>query len=150
LRLSGKHAIIAGVAKGAGMIHPNMATLLSFLTTDVAISKSALQSALHSAAKQSFNRISVDGDTSTNDTLAILANGAAGNTPITKASGADFELFTRALNDVCRDLAIQVVGDGEGARKLITIRVRRAPTRKDAERIAQTIATSPLVKTAIA
>jgi glutamate N-acetyltransferase / amino-acid N-acetyltransferase len=132
------------------MIHPNMATLLSFVTTDAAISKSALQSALRSAVKKSFNRITVDGDTSTNDTLAILANGCAENEPITKASGVGFEAFTESLTDLCRDLAMQVVRDGEGARKLITVRVRHAPTERDAERIAETIATSPLVKTAIA
>jgi glutamate N-acetyltransferase/amino-acid N-acetyltransferase len=150
LRIDGKVVTIAGVAKGAGMIHPNMATLLSFVTTDAAISKSALQSALRSAVKKSFNRITVDGDTSTNDTLAILANGCAENEPITKASGVGFEAFTESLTDLCRDLAMQVVRDGEGARKLITVRVRHAPTERDAERIAETIATSPLVKTAIA
>ena len=150
IRLNGKRIVIAGVAKGAGMIHPNMATLLSFVTTDAAISKPALRAALREAVKRSFNRVSVDGDTSTNDTLAVLANGAAENTLIAKAAGADFETFTHALTDVCRDLAIQVARDGEGARKLITIRIRRAPTERDAERIAGNIATSPLVKTAIA
>lgn len=150
LTLGDKRATIAGVAKGAGMIHPDMATLLAFVTTDVAISKSALQTALRRAVKQSFNRISVDGDTSTNDTLITLANGAAENEPITAPEGRDFELFTKALTDVCRDLAIQVARDGEGARKLITIKVRRAPSERDAEKIAATIATSPLVKTAIA
>ncbi len=150
IRLNGKRVVIAGVAKGAGMIHPNMATLLSFVTTDAAISKPALQAALGEAVKRSFNRVSVDGDTSTNDTLAVLANGAAENTLIAKAAGSDFDSFTRALTDVCRDLAIQVARDGEGARKLITIRVLRAPSERDAERIAATIATSPLVKTAIA
>jgi len=150
IRLNGKRIVIAGVAKGAGMIHPNMATLLSFVTTDAAISKPALQTALREAVKRSFNRVSVDGDTSTNDTLAVLANGAAENTLIAKAASAEFETFTRALTDVCRDLAIQVARDGEGARKLITIRIRRAPTERDAERIAVAIATSPLVKTAIA
>jgi glutamate N-acetyltransferase/amino-acid N-acetyltransferase len=150
LRLNGRRVTIAGVAKGAGMIHPNMATMLSFVTTDAAISKPALQAALREAVNRSFNRVSVDGDTSTNDTLAVLANGAAENAPIAKADGADYEAFTRALTDVCRDLAIQIARDGEGARKLITIRVRRAPSERDAERIAATIATSPLVKTAIA
>jgi glutamate N-acetyltransferase/amino-acid N-acetyltransferase len=94
--------------------------------------------------------MTIDGDTSTNDMLAALANGAAGNEPITTATGEDFELFTGALTDVCRDLAIQVARDGEGARKLITIRVRHAPNQRDAHRIAESIATSPLVKTAIA
>jgi glutamate N-acetyltransferase/amino-acid N-acetyltransferase len=150
VKLGGRRATIAGVAKGAGMIHPDMATLLAFVTTDAAISKPALQAALKRAVNQSFNRVSVDGDTSTNDMLAVLANGAAENVPITKAEGDDFESFTKALTAVCRDLAIQIARDGEGARKLITIRVRRAPTERDAEKIAATIATSPLVKTAIA
>jgi len=150
IRLSDRVVKIAGVAKGSGMIHPDMATLLSFVTTDAAIGKAALRSALKRAVDRSFNRVSVDGDTSTNDMLAVLANGAAGNEPITKSEGADFEHFAEALTEVCRDLAIQVARDGEGARKLITIRVRRAPNERDAAKIAATIATSPLVKTAIA
>ena len=149
-KLGGASIKIAGVAKGAGMIHPNMATLLSFVSTDVAIGKTALHAALKRAVNQSFNRVSVDGDTSTNDMLAVLANGAAENELITKPEGADFELFTRTLTEVCRDLAIQIARDGEGARKLITIRIRRAPDERAAEKIAATIATSPLVKTAIA
>ncbi len=150
LKLDGKQVTIAGVAKGSGMIHPNMATLLSFVTTDVAITKSALQSSLKLAVNQTFNRLSVDGDTSTNDTLMVLANGAAGNSTISKASGADFDAFTRTLTDVCRDLAKEVARDGEGATKLVTIQVRRAPGLRDAEKIAVTVATSPLVKTALA
>ena len=150
LRIGGARVTIAGVAKGAGMIHPNMATLLSFVTTDAAIAKPALQAALRRAVNRSFNRVSIDGDTSTNDTLVALANGAAGNPPIAKAAGAEFEAFADALTEVCIDLAKQVARDGEGATKLVTIRVRRAPTMRDAERIAETIATSPLVKTAIA
>lgn len=150
LKLQGKSVTVAGVAKGAGMIHPNMATLLAFVTTDAAISKSALQASLKLAVNQTFNRVSVDGDTSTNDTLMVLANGAAENAPIAKASGADFEAFTKALTDVCRDLAKEVARDGEGATKLVTIQVRRAPSLRDAEKIAVTVATSPLVKTALA
>ncbi len=150
LKLSGKRVTIAGVAKGAGMIHPNMATLLSFVTTDAAISKAALQAALKSAVEASFNRLSIDGDTSTNDTLAVMANGAAENELIAQARGADFDAFRRALTDVCRALAIEVARDGEGARKLITIRVLHAPSERDAKRIAETVSTSPLVKTAIA
>src|SRR5262249_50424609 len=122
----------------------------AFVTTDAAIGKAPLQVALKRAVSQSFNRVSVDGDTSTNDMLAVLANGAAENEPITKPEGAEFESFTKAMTELCRDLAIQIARDGEGARKLITIRVRRAPNERDAERIAATIATSPLVKTAIA
>src|SRR5262249_38684984 len=136
--------------KGSGMIHPDMATLLSFVTTDVAMGKTALRKALKRAVDRSFNRVTVDGDTSTNDMLAVLANGAAGNEPITKPASADFQLVTEALPEVSRELAIQVARDGEGARKLITIHVRRAPSDHDAAKIAATIATSPLVKTAIA
>ena len=150
VKLGGAAIKIAGVAKGSGMIHPDMATLLAFVTTDAAISKAALNAALKRAVNQSFNRVSVDGDTSTNDMLAVLANGAAENEPIRKPEGSDFELFTKTLTEVCRDLAIQIARDGEGARKLITIRIRRAPNERDAEKIAATIATSPLVKTAIA
>jgi glutamate N-acetyltransferase/amino-acid N-acetyltransferase len=150
IRLGGKRVMISGVAKGAGMIHPNMATLLSFILTDAAIGKSALQSALKYAVERSFNRVSVDGDTSTNDTLLVMANGAADNRRIASASGADFMRFQDALTEVAEALAIQVARDGEGARKLITIEVKRAPTLKDAHRIAEAIATSPLVKTAIA
>jgi len=150
VKLGDRTVKIAGVAKGAGMIHPDMATLLSFVTTDAAISKAALQSALKLAVNRSFNRVSIDGDTSTNDTLAILANGAAENERIIKPEGDDFELFAESLTDVCRDLAIQVARDGEGARKLITVRVRHAPNERDAAKIAATIATSLLVKTAIA
>lgn len=150
IKLGGKQAIIAGVAKGAGMIHPRMATLLSFVSTDAAISKAALQTALSRAANASFNRVSVDGDTSTNDMLVALANGAAENAPIQRAAGEDFERFVTGLTQVCQWLAIEIARDGEGARKLITIRVRHAPTARDAERIAEAVATSPLVKTAIA
>jgi len=148
--IGGKSVRIAGVAKGSGMIHPDMATLLSFVTTDAALSKPALRAALRLAVARSFNRVSVDGDTSTNDTLAVIANGAADNPEITRAEGDQFVRFTRALTSVAERLAIQVAKDGEGARKLIVIDVRGAPTTRDAERIAKTIATSPLVKTAIA
>ncbi len=148
--VGGKRITITGVAKGAGMIHPNMATLLSFVMSDVAISKKALQAALNRAVNVSFNRVTVDGDTSTNDTLAVLANGAAANAIIEKPEGEDFERFAKGLSEVCRDLAIEVARDGEGARKLITIQIKHAPNEKIAHRIAETIATSPLVKTAVA
>jgi len=150
VKLGDRVVKIAGVAKGSGMINPNMATLLSFVTTDAAIGKAALHTALKRAVDRSFNRVSVDGDTSTNDMLAVFANGAAENESITKPEGADFELFAETLTEVCRDLAIQVARDGEGARKLITIRVRRAPNERDAAIIAATIGASLLVKTAIA
>ena len=148
--IGGKKIVIAGVAKGSGMIHPNMATLLSFVTTDAAITKKALRLALKEAVKLSFNRVSVDGDTSTNDTLAVMANGAAENPAIHDIDSMEFKSFTSGLTDVCRDLAIQVAKDGEGAGKLITIRVKHAPSEIKAGKIAATIATSPLVKTAIA
>lgn len=150
VQVAGKKITITGIAKGSGMIHPNMATMLSFVITDAAIGKSALQSSLRYAVKRSFNRVSVDGDTSTNDTLAVFANGAAENDAITATTEESFEIFTKALTDVCSELAIKVARDGEGADKLITIRVCNAPTERDAERIAETISTSPLVKTAIA
>jgi glutamate N-acetyltransferase/amino-acid N-acetyltransferase len=149
-RLGGRRVTIAGVAKGAGMIHPNMATLLSFVTTDAAISKAALQEALSRAVAASFNRISVDGDTSTNDTLIALASGAAENKIIAEVKSLAFAQFTDALTEVCRALAIAVARDGEGARKLITVRVLNAPSERDAKRIAETVIISPLVKTAIA
>jgi len=150
VRLGGREVVIAGVAKGAGMIHPNMATLLSFITTDAAISKRALKVALNFAVEKSFNRVSVDGDTSTNDMLAVLANGAAENSPIDGIGSKDFDRFQRSITEVATELAIEVARDGEGARKLITIDIRNAPSRKAAEKIAQAVATSPLVKTAIA
>lgn len=147
--IRGRRVMISGVAKGAGMIHPNMATLLSFILTDVDISKAMLNKALRYAVDRSFNRVSIDGDTSTNDTLLVLANGAAGNRRIS-SEDSEFIRFRDALTAVAESLAIQVARDGEGARKLIVIDVRRAPTLRDARKIAETVATSPLVKTAIA
>ncbi len=149
-KLGSTNVTIAGVCKGSGMIHPNMATMLSFVTTDAAISKTALNAALKKAVRVTFNRVSVDGDTSTNDSLMILANGAAGNETITSVNSSEFERFTNALTEVCRTLAIQIARDGEGARKLVTIQVKNAPSELAGEKIAATIATSPLVKTAIA
>jgi glutamate N-acetyltransferase/amino-acid N-acetyltransferase len=132
---------ITGIAKGAGMIHPNMATMLSVVVTDAKIGSASLQLALSRAAKRTFNRISVDGDTSTNDTLLVLANGASGVTPTV----AEFEA---ALTEVCTDLAKKIARDGEGATKFITVRVTGAANEKMAETVGRTIATSPLVKTA--
>ncbi|MBI1800889.1 MAG: bifunctional glutamate N-acetyltransferase/amino-acid acetyltransferase ArgJ [Chloroflexi bacterium] len=135
-------ATIGGMCKGAGMIHPNMATLLAVVTTDAQIGRAQLQPMLERAANLSFNRISVDGDTSTNDTLVVLANGASGVTP-------DAEEFQRALNYVCIELAKQIVKDGEGATKFITLTVAGARSEADAKQVASTIATSMLFKTAI-
>ena len=150
LQIGGKTVHITGISKGAGMIRPNMATMLGFIATDAAIDPALLAGLVKRVADRSFNRVTVDGDTSTNDTLIALANCAAENPMIAKPSGADFENFTKALTDVCRDLAKEVARDGEGANKLITIHVRRAPNEREAEKIAVTVATSPLVKTAIA
>ncbi len=139
----GKAAKIAGMAKGSGMIHPNMATTLCFVMTDAVVSTAELRSALRGATERSFNRLSVDGDMSTNDTIIVLANGASG----VKASGKTFEA---ALTSVLESLAVQIARDGEGARKLVTIDVEGARNDADAAKIARAIANSPLVKTAIA
>ena len=137
---------IAGMTKGSGMIQPNMATTLGFVMTDAALAPPALASMLARAVKRSYNRISVDGDTSTNDTLLLLANGASGIQPNEK----EIVKFEDALTALLEDLARQIVRDGEGARKLITIEVNGASSEDAAERIARAIANSPLVKTAIA
>lgn len=143
---------LAGMTKGAGMIHPNMATLLGVLCTDAPISQSALRPLLVSAVNKSFNSISVDGDTSTNDTLAILANGAASPSPDTKPIERDSEDYTAmeiVLTDFASRLSQLVVRDGEGATKFVEVRVRNAADESDARLIASTIARSPLVKTAL-
>lgn len=131
------------------MIHPNMATTLAFVATDANISPALLQRTLRDVVTRTFNAISIDGDTSTNDTLLVLANGAAGAPPI-KAGSTAHRAFSRALEEVCHSLALQIVADGEGAQRVIEIQVRGARTDADARRIGQTIATSPLVKTAFA
>ncbi len=136
---------IGGIAKGAGMIHPNMATLLTFVTTDAHIDSAALRPMLRSAADDSFNAISVDGDTSTNDTLLLLANGASG----VHVGAADGSKFLDALSAVCLDLARAVVADGEGVTKVFEVRVTGAASGSDARLAARTITTSNLVKTAI-
>ncbi|KAF1915690.1 bifunctional ornithine acetyltransferase/N-acetylglutamate synthase protein-like protein [Ampelomyces quisqualis] len=140
---------IAGMTKGAGMIHPNMATLLGIICTDAPVSAGPLQSALSSAITKSFNSISIDGDTSTNDTVALLANGAAGGPSISSTSSERFQAFQETLTNFAIDLAKLVVRDGEGATKFVTIRVTNAESYKDAHRVASTIARSPLVKTAL-
>lgn len=148
-KMSGKRIHFVGCAKGAGMIHPNMATMLAFVVTDAAIAPGLLQKTLRDVTARTFNAISVDGDTSTNDTLLVLANGAAG-APSIKSGSAAHRAFTAALEDVCRSLALQIVADGEGAQRVIEIEVRGAKSESAARRIAETIATSPLVKTAFA
>jgi glutamate N-acetyltransferase/amino-acid N-acetyltransferase len=137
-----------GIAKGAGMIHPNMATMLSAVVTDAFVAQDVLQSALRSAAEQSFNRISIDGDTSTNDTVLLLANGLADNEEITQAAGPLYAAFLALLTQVCSELAQAVVRDGEGVTRFVTIHVCGAGDDQAAHTAANTIATSPLVKTA--
>ncbi|MDD5952701.1 MAG: bifunctional glutamate N-acetyltransferase/amino-acid acetyltransferase ArgJ [Oscillospiraceae bacterium] len=148
LELGGKTVIIGGIAKGSGMIHPNMATMLSFLTTDAAISAPMLQKALNAAVAESFNMLSVDGDTSTNDMLCIMASGLAGNGEITEEND-DFAAFTAALTQMCISLARIMAKDGEGATKLIECSVTGAPTVESARKIAKSVICSSLVKTAM-
>jgi glutamate N-acetyltransferase/amino-acid N-acetyltransferase len=148
-KMAGKRIHFVGCAKGAGMIHPNMATTLAFVVTDAAISPSLLKKTLQDITSRTFNSISVDGDTSTNDTLLVLANGEAG-APSIKAGTRAHRAFAAALEAVCHSLALQIVADGEGAQRVIEIEVRHAKTEAAAKRIAETIATSPLVKTAFA
>ena len=148
-RMSGKRIHLIGCAKGAGMIHPNMATTLAFVATDANISPSLLQRTLRDVTGRTFNAVSVDGDTSTNDTLLVLANGGAGAPAIANGSKAHRQ-FTAALEEVCGSLAQQIVADGEGAQRVIEIEVRGAKSESAAKKIAETIATSPLVKTAFA
>jgi glutamate N-acetyltransferase/amino-acid N-acetyltransferase len=139
---------IGGVVKGSGMIHPNMATLLCFLTTDAAVEHELLQQALHQAADISFNMVSIDGDTSPSDTLLLLANGMAGNPPISSGSPLA-EPFQQALDRVCIHLAKAVARDGEGATKLLEVTVNGAASKTDATRAARTIVSSPLWKAAV-
>jgi glutamate N-acetyltransferase/amino-acid N-acetyltransferase len=146
--LGGVTARVAGIAKGAGMISPNMATLLSFVTTDAAIAPAALKKALQEAVALSFNSITVDGDMSTNDTLCVLANGQAGNKRIEGEGDPAYGEFVAALTAVCIDLAKLVVRDGEGATKFLEITVRGAASYEDAKTAAMAVAKSPLVKTA--
>jgi glutamate N-acetyltransferase/amino-acid N-acetyltransferase len=149
-RIGGKTVRVAGCAKGAGMIHPNMATMLSFVVTDAAIAPRVLDRALREVVSRTFNCITVDGDSSTNDTLLVLANGASGARNITRAGGGDYTNFVVALERVCKALAIGIVEDGEGATHVVEIEVRGAPSARAATQVAQTIAGSSLVKTALA
>ena len=149
-RIGGKTVRVAGCAKGAGMIHPNMATMLSFVVTDAAVEPAILDVALRDVVSRTFNSITVDGDSSTNDTLLVLANGASGATRIATTDSADYKKFVAALEQVCKALAIGIVEDGEGATHLVEIEVRGAPSDAAAKRVAETIGLSSLVKTAIA
>ena len=145
----GKHVVkFMGMAKGAGMIMPNMATMLSFVITDAQISFPELQDSLKQATNKTFNRITIDGDTSTNDMVLVMANGTASNAWIDEDNPIDKQMFQDTLEEVLKDLALQIVNDGEGANKCITIRVCGARSEEDAEQMARTVANSPLVKTA--
>jgi len=144
--LDGKRARLGGMAKGAGMIEPHMATMLAFFTTDAAVEPGALQKCLAEAVNESFNRITVDGDQSCNDTVLLLANGAAGNRPLNPRH-PDWPVFERAVREATKDLALKVARDGEGATKFVTVNVTGAASDKDAEKAARAIANSLLVKT---
>jgi glutamate N-acetyltransferase/amino-acid N-acetyltransferase len=148
-KMARKRINFVGCAKGAGMIHPNMATTLAFVATDANIAPVLLQKTLRDVTSRTFNSISIDGDTSTNDTLLVLANAAASAPPI-RANTTAHRAFSKALEEICHSLALQIVADGEGAQRVIEIEIRRAKTESAARKIAQTIATSPLVKTAFA
>ncbi len=146
--IGGREVRLGGIAKGSGMIHPNMGTMLAFLTTDCSITPDILQSALHEVVRVTFNRVSVDGDTSTNDTCCILASGEAGN-PVIDWRGEDYEVFVGALRYVCTELAKKIAADGEGATKLLTCTVTGSRSDETAEKLAMEIIRSSLVKTAM-
>ena len=148
IELSGKTVTIGGMCKGSGMIHPNMCTMLSFVTTDAAISQELLLEALKADVEDTYNMISVDGDTSTNDTCLLLANGMAENTKITEKN-ADYETFTKALRFVNETLAKQMAGDGEGATALFEVKVVGAETKEQAKILSKSVITSSLTKAAI-
>ena len=149
VQIAGKGVWISGMTKGAGMIQPNMATTLAFVLTDVMITRALLEEALTEACNKSYNRITVDGDTSTNDTLAVIANGASG-CPLIDEKNVDYQAFADALTKVCQSLAQQIVRDGEGASKFIEIVVKGAESEVAATQVARSIANSPLFKTAMA
>jgi glutamate N-acetyltransferase/amino-acid N-acetyltransferase len=146
---SGKTFRMAGFSKGAGMIAPNMGTMLSSIVTDAAVSSGALHAALKFAVDRSYNAVTVDGDTSTNDSLCVLANGLATPGEVIEEGSADFELFKAALTDISQDLAKELVRDGEGATKFITIHVEEASSFESAQVVAKSIANSALFKTAM-
>ena len=149
INIAGKEVCFWGMCKGAGMIHPNMSTMLGFVFCDAAITSEVLQKALSDAIGDSFNMISVDGDTSTNDMVTVLANGLAGNAVIDALENDDYELFATALKEICVSLAKQIVADGEGATKLFAVKVINAPTTTDAKTIARAVVSSSLVKAAM-
>ena len=146
--LGGKTCRIGGIAKGSGMIHPNMATMLVFITTDAAVSPAMIKKALSTDIQSTFNMLSVDGDTSTNDTVMLLANGLAGNPEITE-EGPDFDVFMKALNTINMDLSRRIAADGEGATKLLECKLSGADSLKAARTAAKSVITSSLVKAAM-
>jgi len=146
--LDGRQVTIGGMAKGSGMIHPNMATMLAFITSDINITPEMLDKALRYVADRTFNSVTVDGDTSTNDTAVILANGLAGNKKI-ESEDENYLIFRSALLEVCTMLAKMIAKDGEGATKLVEVKVLNAPSYEDAKKAAKAVANSNLVKTAI-
>ncbi len=148
MTLGGKKVTVGGIAKGSGMIHINMGTMLSFVTTDAAVSAEMLECALREAVEDSYNMVSVDGDTSTNDTLAIMASGLAGNEPIT-AKNDDYKIFVAGLTEAFKSLAKQLAGDGEGATKLLVCTVDGAKTKQDAVTVSKSIICSSLLKAAM-
>jgi glutamate N-acetyltransferase/amino-acid N-acetyltransferase len=148
LEIGGREVRIGAMTKGVGMIHPNMATMLAFIATDAALSAAFARSTLKRMVDRTFNMITVDGDTSTNDSCFLLANGLAGNDPLTEGS-ADAEAFEVALDAVCTDLARKMAADGEGATKLLQIDVTGAATNMDARAAARAVANSSLVKAAL-
>ena len=148
VELGGRTVTIGGMCKGSGMIHPNMCTMLCFITTDAAVSKTMLQAALSAVVQDTFNMVSVDGDTSTNDTVLLMANGLAGNTEIT-CQDEDFASFSEGLREVCTVLAKKIAADGEGATKLFEAKVIHAESREQAVTLAKSVITSNLTKAAI-
>ena len=147
IEFGGKKVRFGAIAKGSGMIQPNMATMLCFITTDAAIDSKLLQQALSEVVEVSFNMISIDGDMSTNDMAIVMANGAAGNAPIV-AEGEDYETFKATLKEICQGLAQRIASDGEGATKFLTVHVTGTKSFADAKTIGMSVAKSPLVKTA--
>jgi glutamate N-acetyltransferase/amino-acid N-acetyltransferase len=150
VEIGGRPVRIAGFAKGSGMIAPDMATMLGYVFTDAAVTRNGLQAMLRAANRRSFNAITVDSDTSTSDTVLLAATGRAGNTPVASARSRDGKAFFAGLQAVMQDLALQIVRDGEGATKLVEVRVTGARSSRDADKVARAVANSPLVKTAIA
>ena len=146
--IGGKTVKIGGISKGSGMIHPNMATMLCFITTDAAISAEMIKKAVKTVADKTFNMLSIDGDTSTNDTLSVMASGLAENDEIT-TENADYEAFLEALTAVCRELTRLMAKDGEGATKLLVCKVNNAKTEKDAKGVAKSVICSSLLKAAM-